>query len=1292
MSTDLPPTPKAIPSGGAQHHALPSGLAPWSLSDDAFDALLSLSSGGHGDPHWRDVYRMAIDARDARMAQVALTSIGGGLASDGRYAEAEACSRRWLAWALASGDMLAMGHACMAVAAARWSAGSAAGAIAAAHHALHLADLANHSASISPGFSGPATLRLAAREQLLMIRLARGELRRARAEQIELLELHRHAGDARAMAGALEGMGHLAKAMGRYAEAFEWYEKGMRESEALEPSTRDWIQAGLLGNAAVALTWLGDTEGALECARNGRSLCTMLGDPIGIIASLGQEARAHLRAHAPGAAIPLLEDMLKRSDLARVAGWRKAAHSNLATALLAQGHRKAAVAHCEAAFALAGDAFGNPSLEDWWLRVEVVNPTEGPVVAGEPFGDARLCLALAGFAVEVLQAEQRLSRPSALAERWIGQVEAVIVLAFGQGATALEVPEPFELAEPLRCLAAVAASSPFRGWLAQDIGFYCAECLRAQEFQEQLRLGDPELERPGAPSPLDLPKEATQDLAPYRLPVRLAELQAALFEDELFLGFILTGQPGPEQQHRGRRWTPWPAKPSAPAFAVAAMKDWSAVVPLGATAPLDAAVRAFSARVADPEDDVSPDALEALGADLCDVLLVPALRAAESRAEKVHRITVAPDGVLNGLPFDLLVVERRNPSEWREMAWLGRRRAVSVTPSGTVLTDIRAGANAAGPRGSAFVGFGDPTYVRPRDAEQLTAADIGTPIGLPGSDCGSKPLPSLPGSRHEIESISHVFRSAGTSEDDIVIFLSDAAAKANLTPELLGRAAYLHLACHGTAGQGTYLDGALFLTDSIHGDDGGVLTAREIANLRTGARLVVMSACETARGVLVRGEGLQGMVRAWLFAGAESVIASLWEVDDESTARLMEELYRQLLTGASIREALVAAKRMLMDDPRWKHPSYWAAFVQFADAEERRAPARTVATLSEPSLASGSTADVEEPRKEVLDALSACANAWQSWRAGKPAALRDFLTSAQDLSGLDVRHPDAGVLLACVVQACDTARQVEVFAGRTAAAVGAYKAQLALLASTQRAEWDALASAYSEETLARVRTLTAAGLLRRDFVVRLTSEFHATLETTTCWLSAPSGTEQNREDLLISLPFEDQSFICNVGGTLVCREAKQLVFPLGPSQQVTVSERFSEAFRVMPGFPDDVRLHAAAWGSVRYATSLTLLLAKDIAPVRTQLEAVRGPLPSGWIVASSDGLRISIGQDSGAPWLARFTVMLRHIPGAGAFLARQDQPFAAGMPLAQYGALFASTGQTVDALRRSAPGNSSARK
>lgn len=1269
----------ASPSEGIQPDALPSDLAPWSLPEAAFEALLSLASDGRGDPGWRDIYRMAVESGDVGTAQVALANLGGGLATAGRYIEAEACGRRAMAWALASGDELGMGHACVAVAAARWSAGDAAGAVAATHHALRVAERATRSAPSSPGLSGPWMVRLAARQQLLAIRMARGELRRAMSDQTELLELHRRVGDPQAVAGALEGMGNIAKAMGRYAESFEWYAESLREIEPLEPRLRAFLRAGLLGNAAVVLTWLGDTDGALDSAREGRRLCSELGDPIGVIACLGQEARAHLRAGAPGQAVPLLEDMLERADAARVAGWRKAAHANLASALLAEGKRSAAAAHCEAAFALARHALGQPSLEDWWLRVEVVNPGAGLTAAGEPSGDAALCVALAGFAVEALQAEQRLSRPSALAERWIGEMEAVIVLAFALEATVLEpTPAPPNLPEPLGRLAAVAATSPFQGWRPQDIGFYCTECLRAQEFQEQLRLGDADLGRPGAPSPLDFGEEAdTQGAAPYRTPSRLADLRAALFEDELFLEFILTGQAGSDQHLGGRKWTPWPAKPVAPAFVVAAMNDWSAVLPLGPTAALEVAVRTFSAKVSAPEDPNTPAALESVGADLYDALVAPAMRAAGSRAQRVRRITLAPDGALNGLPFDLLAVERRNSLKWREVAWLGRSHAISVTPSGTVLTDIRAGAYATRPKGTAFVGLGDPTYVRPRNEEGLAAASVGAPRGIPAAGCDAQPLPRLPGSRQELASIAEMFRSSGTSEDDVVVLLENAAAKAHLTPELLERAAYLHLACHGAGGLGAFLDGALFLADAVEGDDEGVLTAREIAGLRTGARLVVMSACESACGVLGRGEGLQGMVRAWLLAGAESVIASLWEVDDDSTALLMENFYRNCLTGVSIREALAAAKRALMDDPQWGHPYFWAAFVQFADAEERRAPTRRAATLSEtPAVSRPPVATAREHGEDNLGRLVACAAAWESWRSGKAAALSVFLTHARNLAGVDIRHPDINVLLGCVARACGTARQEQAAAGRIVPAVEAYKTQVIVRAGARHAEWDALAAAHSHDNLVRIRALASEGRLRRDFVVRLASDFGATLETTTTWLNEPASMGSLFESVLISFPMEAEAFSSSEAATTACTEAGRVVFPLRPSQSVTVTERLESTFRLLPRAPSNMRLHSAIWGSVRYPASLTLLLARDLVPIRTQIGAVEGPVPSAWLTSTSLGVRITLSDDADRPWLARFAVLVRHVPGAADFLAREDQPFSAGMTVAAYETLLASDGRS----------------
>jgi len=90
----------------------------------------------------------------------------------------------------------------------------------------------------------------------------------------------------------------------------------------------------------------------------------------------------------------------------------------------------------------------------------------------------------------------------------------------------------------------------------------------------------------------------------------------------------------------------------------------------------------------------------------------------------------------------------------------------------------------------------------------------------------------------------------------------------------------------------------------------------------------VLSACQTALGREIRGEGLIGPTRGFMYAGARRVVASLWEVDDESTAQLMKTFYRSMLRdGRRPAEALRAAQLELSRDRRWSAPFYWAGFV-----------------------------------------------------------------------------------------------------------------------------------------------------------------------------------------------------------------------------------------------------------------------------------------------------------------------------------------------------------------------------
>ena len=117
-------------------------------------------------------------------------------------------------------------------------------------------------------------------------------------------------------------------------------------------------------------------------------------------------------------------------------------------------------------------------------------------------------------------------------------------------------------------------------------------------------------------------------------------------------------------------------------------------------------------------------------------------------------------------------------------------------------------------------------------------------------------------------------------------------------------------------------------------NDDGVLQAWEIySQLKLKAELVVLSACDTGRGQSVAGEGLIGLTRALQYAGARSVISSLWTADDQSTLTLMVAFHRNLRSGDAKDEALRRAMESVRNDRRSSHPYYWAAFYLTGDPD-----------------------------------------------------------------------------------------------------------------------------------------------------------------------------------------------------------------------------------------------------------------------------------------------------------------------------------------------------------------------
>jgi CHAT domain-containing protein len=182
----------------------------------------------------------------------------------------------------------------------------------------------------------------------------------------------------------------------------------------------------------------------------------------------------------------------------------------------------------------------------------------------------------------------------------------------------------------------------------------------------------------------------------------------------------------------------------------------------------------------------------------------------------------------------------------------------------------------------------------------------------------------LPGTRKEAEQILALVPSSETLQ--AFDFKSDRAA---VTSPNLSQYRIIHFATHGILNSiNPELSGVvLSLVNEKGAPQNGFLRLNEIFNLNLPAELVVLSACQTGLGEQVRGEGVVGLTRGFMYAGAPRVVVSLWSVDDQATAELMSKFYTGMLKkGLKPAAALRAAQIEIWQQDQWKSPYYWAAF------------------------------------------------------------------------------------------------------------------------------------------------------------------------------------------------------------------------------------------------------------------------------------------------------------------------------------------------------------------------------
>lgn len=305
------------------------------------------------------------------------------------------------------------------------------------------------------------------------------------------------------------------------------------------------------------------------------------------------------------------------------------------------------------------------------------------------------------------------------------------------------------------------------------------------------------------------------------------------------------------------------------------------------------------------------------------------IKPAEDWIGNCKELIIIPDDILFYLPFEMLVYDTTGAQtryDFESVKFLLQKYVISYASSASLL---------------------DPALQRPRHPKKGILAmgnpDLGQPE-QPQSDAliafkdvlpghlRDQALLSLPKSALEVEAIGKVL-----SNSDNRIF-TGADATEHIFKSEAADYRIIHLATHFISDDNQPLYSSIVLSIDNEEREDGYLQTHEVFNLDLNADLAVLSACETGLGKLRKGEGLIGISRAFLFAGTPSLVVSLWSVDDESTAQIMEHFYENLKKGLRKNEALRRAKLdyLKFANSLGRDPYYWAPFVLLGSSDPVR--------------------------------------------------------------------------------------------------------------------------------------------------------------------------------------------------------------------------------------------------------------------------------------------------------------------------------------------------------------------
>lgn len=525
--------------------------------------------------------------------------------------------------------------------------------------------------------------------------------------------------------------------------------------------------------------------------------------------------------------------------------------------------------------------------------------------------EAEAAFADALAAIETLRGTLRLEAfKTDFFENKIEVYEAYVDFLVSDGEGAGRRARAFEVAERARARAFLDTLAETRANLHETLP---PEIIRAEEellgeiaeFQSTIQREGPtgELQRQleGAEGKLEAlylrvrrEQPHFRDLR-YPQPADLAAIQQALGPTERLVHYFLA-------EPRSHVWIVSPDQ-----------VQWHALPP---RSEIDEAVRAAYGRMVDPARE--PRDLERLA----DWLISPI----EEINEGGISLLIVPSGSLYYFPLDLLPFGDGGES-------LADFAATTYLPSASSLVALRG--RAASPPTARLLAVGDPGYALPDPSRQDN--DRPAPAGR------------LPHTRTEVRQLADLFGAGNAT-----VLLGAEATEAGFKEASRSGFSLVHIATHGRVDTDHPDRSALLFADPAEGADDGLLQIREIYRLPLDAELVTLSACRTAMGGLATGEGMVGLSRAFHYAGAGSIVASLWNVNDEATAAFMASFYGRLQRGVSKAEALRGARLELKRSAGYAHPYYWAPYVLIGEgADGVQFPQREQVVLTLPLVVIG---------------------------------------------------------------------------------------------------------------------------------------------------------------------------------------------------------------------------------------------------------------------------------------------------------------------------------------------------